>query len=163
MQVAGSAAKKIAQVNLAIESALAASLMYRQSRRSQNLAINKIVELARECLDTPYVHQGRHNGVGLDCAGLNLPYNDMKGYPRTPYQGMLKKALDKEPSLEKIYTYEEGCILLLRITKDPQHLAIYTGDTIIHSYLTAEKVTEHNFSDSWRRKVVAIYKVKINE
>lgn len=145
--------------------------MFQQSRRSQNLAINKIVELARECLDTPYVHQGRHNGVGLDCAGLvayvlgglNLPYNDMKGYPRTPYQGMLKKALDNEPSLERVYNYEQGCVLLLRITKDPQHLAIYTGDTIIHSYLTAEKVTEHNFSDSWRRKVVAIYKVKINE
>jgi len=135
------------------------------------LAANKIVELARECLGTPYIHQGRHKGVGLDCAGLvaqvldglSLPYNDMKGYPRTPYQGMLKKALDNEPSLERVYNYEQGCVLLLRITKDPQHLAIYTGETIIHSYLTAAKVTEHGFSDSWRRKVVAIYRIKINE
>lgn len=145
--------------------------MYQLNRRLQNLAINKIVKLAQECLGTPYIHQGRHKGVGLDCAGLvayvldglNLPYNDMKGYPRTPYDGMLKKALDNEPSLERVYNYEKGCVLLLRITKDPQHLAIYTGDTIIHSYLTAEKVTEHNFSDNWKRKVVGIYRVKIDE
>ena len=89
--------------------------MFQQSRRSQNLAINKIVKLARECLGTPYIHQGRHKGVGLDCAGLvayvldglNLPYNDMRGYPRTPYEGMLKKALDNEPSLERVYNYEQ--------------------------------------------------------
>ena len=145
--------------------------MFLQSRRSQNLEASKIVELARECLGTPYIHQGRHKGVGLDCAGLvayvldslNLPYNDMKGYPRTPYKGMLKKALDNEPSLERVYNYESGCVLLLRITKDPQHLAIYTGETIIHSYLTATKVTEHGFSDSWRRKVVGIYRIKIDE
>tara|TARA_R110002020_G_scaffold460086_1_gene678445 strand:- start:6357 stop:6764 length:408 start_codon:yes stop_codon:yes gene_type:complete len=135
------------------------------------LVASKIVELARECLGTPYIHQGRHKGVGLDCAGLvayvldglKLPYNDMKGYPRTPYDGMLKKALDNEPSLERVYNYEQGCVLLLRITKDPQHLAIYAGHTIIHSYLTAKKVTEHGFSDSWRRKVVGIYRIKINE
>jgi len=135
------------------------------------LAASKVVELARECLGTPYIHQGRHKGVGLDCAGLvacvldglGLSYNDMKGYPRTPYKGMLKAALDNEPSLERVYNYEQGCVLLLRITKDPQHLAIYTGETIIHSYLTATKVTEHGFSDSWKRKVVAIYRIKINE
>ena len=145
--------------------------MYQPNRRSQNLAASKITELARECLGTPYIHQGRHKGAGLDCAGLvayvldglNLPYNDMKGYPRTPYDGMLKKALDNEPSLERVYNYEQGCVLLLRITKDPQHLAIYAGDTIIHSYLTAKKVTEHGFSDSWKRKVVGIYRIKIDE
>ena len=145
--------------------------MYQLNRRLQNLAASKTIELARECLGTPYIHQGRHKGVGLDCAGLvayvldglNLPYNDMRGYPRTPYKGMLKKVLDKEPSLEQIHKLELGCVLLLRITKDPQHLAIYTGDTIIHSYLTAKKVTEHGFSDSWKRKVMAIYRIKIDE
>ena len=145
--------------------------MFLLSHRCESLAASKIVSLARECLGTPYEHQGRQIGVALDCAGLvahildglNLPYNDMRGYPRTPYKGMLKAALDKEPSLERIHTLEPDCILLLRITRDPQHLALFTGDTIIHSYLTAEKVTEHGLSDSWKKRIVAMYRIKIDE
>ena len=132
------------------------------------MAANKIISLARECIGTPYIHQGREAGVGIDCAGLvayvldglSLPYNDVKGYPRTPYRGMLKAALDVEPSLERIHELEPGCVLLLRITRDPQHLGIFTGDTIIHSYLTVGKVSEHGLSDSWRKRIAAIYRIK---
>lgn len=128
---------------------------------------NKIIDLARECLNTPYRHQGRQIGVGMDCAGLvahvldglGLPYDDMSGYPRTPYKGMLKDSLDNQPSLERINKIEAGCILLLRITRDPQHLAIYTGSSIIHSYLTAEKVTEHGLGERWVKKIAAIYRI----
>lgn len=131
------------------------------------MAVNKIFSLARECLGTPFTHQGRQIGVGLDCAGLvahvldglNLPYNDMNGYPRTPYDGMLKKSLDSQPSLTEIYKLEAGCILLLRITRAPQHLGIFTGDTIIHSYLTAGRVTEHRLGDSWKRRIVSMYRI----
>jgi len=31
---------------------------------------NLIIEKAREFIDTPYEHQGRLKGIGIDCCGL---------------------------------------------------------------------------------------------
>lgn len=126
-----------------------------------------IVEQARSLLDTPFKHQGRVAGVGVDCAGLivctfkklGIPYNDFCGYPRTPYAGMLKKSLDEQPAIKQVFDYQAGDILLIKIVKDPQHLAIFAGETIIHSYLTVGKVVEHGFSENWKRRVIAIYRV----
>lgn len=128
---------------------------------------DQILEHARRCLDTPFAHQGRVIGRGLDCAGvafyvldqLGLPYDDLKGYPRTPYRGMLKAAMDAQPSLRQVATPEPGDILLMRITKEPQHVAIYTGPGIIHSYATVEKVVEHDLDDDWRGRIIQAYRV----
>ena len=129
----------------------------------------KVIEIARGCLDTPYHHQGRVKGVGMDCAGLpvyvcdelGIDYTDAKGYPRTPYRGMLKKMLDDQPGLYQVSTPEAGDVVLMRIVKDPQHIGIFTGRSIIHAYLTAGKVVEHVFNEKWRRRAVAFYRFSL--
>ena len=128
---------------------------------------NRIIDLARECIGTPFYHQGRVLGVGMDCAGvvahilegLNLPYNDARGYPRTPFDGMLKKCLDEEPSLMEVGALEPACVVLMRVTNDPQHLAIWTGEKIIHSSLEAGKATEEGMPSSRKAKIVACYRI----
>lgn len=128
---------------------------------------NRITELARECVGTPFYHQGRVKGVGMDCAGvvayvldgLNLPYNDAKGYPRTPFDGMLKKCLDDEPSLHEISSIEPGCVILMRVTNDPQHLAIWTGEKIIHGSLEVGMVAEQSMPPSRKAKIVSCYRI----
>lgn len=135
------------------------------------MAANKIIECARECLGTPFRHQGRLIGVGMDCAGLiahvlnsfGLPCIDEKGYPRTPVDGKIKRILDAEPSLERINELEAGCVILFRITKEPQHVAIYTGSGIIHSYLAVGEVVESGIGDKWRKRIVGLYRIKIDE
>lgn len=129
---------------------------------------DKILTYARECLGTPFVHQGRQIGLGMDCAGLivyvmqrlGLNYIDGKGYPRNPYEGMLENILDGQPKVKKIPITEKkpGDILLFRIKRDPQHLAIYAGKTIIHCYSQSGKVVEHSIG-GWERKIVAVYRV----
>ncbi|RJG10904.1 hypothetical protein D3879_14580 [Pseudomonas cavernicola] len=131
-----------------------------------------ILALARRCLLTPFRHQGRQIGIGLDCAGvafyildqLGLPYTDLTGYPRTPYKGMLKAAMDAQPSLRPVATPEPGDILLMRITRAPQHVAIYSGlidghPHIIHSYSTVEKVVEHVIDADWRARIIQAYRI----
>jgi len=129
--------------------------------------VHKIVETAREWLDTPFIHQGRVKGAGVDCAGLiveiakacGYQYHDVKGYSRIPHKQMLQQHIDQD--LEKITELEEGCILLMSFDSDPQHLAIYTADdTIIHSYYQAGKCVEHRLDSVWRARVRGIYRYR---
>jgi cell wall-associated NlpC family hydrolase len=53
-----------------------------------------------------------------------------------------------------------GDILLIRFTKQPQHLGIYTGENIIHADSDAGKCCEHILNRRWSSRVVRIYRVK---
>ena len=61
------------------------------------------------CLKTPFAHQGRVPGLGMDCAGLfiqvcrelSLEHKDASGYPRNPYDGKLEAELDAQLDREE--------------------------------------------------------------
>ena len=127
-----------------------------------------IIAAARQFAETPFVHQGRIPGMALDCAGLvvmvaktlGLEYHDQTGYARRPSGGLLEAALDAQPCLERITALEPGCVLLMRFKDDPQHLGIYTGETIIHAWQPVGKVCEHTLDAAWQRRIVRIYRFK---
>lgn len=133
---------------------------------AQQIRADKIISAARECLGVPFRHQGR-TMAGFDCAGvlvhslkkLGIDYQDQDGYSRNPQNGMLKKILDGQSKLIQVKTMQPGDILLMRITREPQHIAIFTGETIIHSYSTVGKVVEHRLSQEWKQRVKTIYRV----
>lgn len=129
----------------------------------------RIVELARECLGTPFHHQARVPGVGLDCAGLlvhildslDLPYIDERGYGRHPAKGQIKAILDSQPSLRAVENSARatGDVLLMRFRREPQHVAIFAGETIIHSFSTSGGVIEHALSRDWIGGIVKVYRI----
>lgn len=129
---------------------------------------NDIVYAARECIGTPFKHQGRLVGKALDCAGLvvhvaqriGADYIDLSGYGRNPSGGILQQTLDSNDWIELQSNPQYGDILLMRFSGEPQHLAICAGGTIIHSYANVKQVCEHRFSDVWRKRVVAVYRYK---
>lgn len=130
---------------------------------------DELIAVARSYINTPFHHQGRLPGIGLDCAGvgiavaksLGIPIKDFSGYPRTPFDGMLKKMLDEQESLMRIArdTAEPGDVLLMRISTDPQHIAImsYNG-YMIHAYQNVGKVVEQRIDAYWKNKIVAVYR-----
>jgi cell wall-associated NlpC family hydrolase len=134
------------------------------------MTADDIIAAARSCLGTPFHHQGRIKGLALDCAGLavsvaadlGIDYQDIQGYSRLPIRGLLQAALIDQPSLDRVETsaMAPGDILLMRFGRDPQHLAIYTGQTIIHSYASVGMVCEHDLDDEWRRRIVAVYRFR---
>ncbi len=47
----------------------------------------------------------------------------------------------------------------MRFNKDPQHLAIFTGENIIHSWQIPGQVVEHRLDEDWAQRIVSIYRV----
>ena len=127
-----------------------------------------IIAAARELLDMPFRHQGRASSGKTDCAGVichvaeahGLPYADQTNYPRMPGSGRLEAALDEQPCLTRVpvSTRQAGDVLLMKFAGDPQHLAIFTGSTIIHAYETVGKVAEHRLDEAWERRIVRVYR-----
>ena len=127
----------------------------------------EVVDIARECLGTPFVHQGRICGKAMDCAGLpihickrkGLPFNDMQGYPRRPYKGMLEASLSEQPSFQKVplTDLQAGDLVLFKISTAPQHLGIFTGSTIIHAYQPSGRVVEQPFAP-WKNQLRHVYR-----
>jgi len=132
-----------------------------------------IINAAKECLNTPFRHQGRLPGIALDCAGLlvycfqkfDLPFNDEMGYPRNPYDGQLDKILASQPSLIAVPKSEmrAGDVLSMRIKSAPQHIAIHAGqerekDYIIHGSSEHGKVCQHRLCDVWGARIMHVYR-----
>lgn len=131
--------------------------------------MSQVVEFARECLGTPFRHQGRACGVALDCAGvivhcakrLGIEHADMQGYPRLPYKNMLEQFMGAQPNLQQLAweQREPGDVILMRIKEAPQHLGIYVGgDYMIHSFEAIGRVIEQRIDEQWLKKIIAVYR-----
>lgn len=127
-----------------------------------------MIDAAREAIGTPFRHQGRTIGQGIDCAGLmvhavssaGVEVIDSPAYSRRSGGGLLEAALDSQPALTRVSgTPQAGDIMLMRFDGDPCHLAICAGTTMIHAWAIARKVCEHDFSRQWQGRVVRVYRV----
>jgi cell wall-associated NlpC family hydrolase len=124
-----------------------------------------IVNDAREMLGVRWHHQGR-NEYGIDCIGLaiyiakkrGLSDYDETGYGRLPESKRLWLALNAQ--MDRVKEMQPGDLLLMRFEIEPQHVAFYTGDSIIHALTQARKVVEHPLDQLWLSRVVAIFRFR---
>ena len=130
-----------------------------------------VVLEARKWVGTPYHHQGRLRGIGVDCVGLIIGVGEklgIRGYDKDEYRryrrrpprglGMLKD-LD-EGCGERIYDLHAGDIAVfwMNVTnKRAHHLAIVSDYGLIHTHSRIGKVVEHRFSDWWRERFICGY------
>ncbi len=134
------------------------------------MTADDILDAARQCLGTPFRHQGRLIAFGLDCAGVAIHvarqigagHLDVSGYGRTPANGQLEQSLDSQPCLERVFLEDRrpGDLLLMRFASEPQHLAICAGETIIHAYEAAGLCCEHRLSSLWEARIVRVYRFR---
>lgn len=131
-----------------------------------------IVGAARACLGTPFRHQGRMPGRGLDCAGLavvalkaaGVEIRDMTNYSRTPHDDNLRSIVSLQRGLRFVPRddMQAGDVLIIRIGAEPSHLAICAGSGhIIHAYEHVGKVVEHRVDEHWRAQIVAVYRAEV--
>lgn len=130
-----------------------------------------VVAEARSWLDTPYLHQHRAKGHGVDCAGLvigvarNLELVtedfDVNGYERTPDGEQLLALCDRFMSRIRMTELKPGHVLVYSFEKSPQHLGVvgdylHGGLSLIQALGTADgkgRVIEWNISrprNGWR-------------
>jgi cell wall-associated NlpC family hydrolase len=113
----------------------------------------EVIAIARSLLGTPFHHQGRVPGVGVDCAGVPIvvartlglvPENfDVAGYPPIPDGSSLRVYC--EANMIR-WSYEEpgGAVLIAWKDGPPQHLGIvaqhpHGGLSIIHADSVRQK------------------------
>ncbi|MCY1441669.1 putative phage cell wall peptidase, NlpC/P60 family [compost metagenome] len=128
----------------------------------------EIIAVARSMLKTPFKHQARVPGLGLDCAGLlvcvcqelGVPIEDVQGYGRNPFNGLLEAAIRRQPFLREVPKGElqPGDVLLMRFSQAPQHVAIVTDLGIIHAYEHSGSVVEHRLADVWRARITHAFR-----
>lgn len=129
-----------------------------------------ITAIIKSYINTPYQHQARLKSVGVDCAGLivcvaqelgiklNGTYTDYTMQP----DGFRLIQVCKE-NLQEVQSGQEqpGDVLLMRFMTDPQHLAFLVEDNeIVHAYMRARKVVQHKLDETWRQRIVAVYRFK---
>lgn len=108
--------------------------------------MSAVVEEARTWLGTPYHHQGRIKGVGVDCAmilcdvfhaaGL-IPYIDPRPYPPDWHMHRSEERYLSwvEKYADPVETPEPGDVALYRFGRTISHGAIVVAwPTIIHAY-----------------------------
>lgn len=124
-----------------------------------------IVFEARKLVGTPYQHQGRLAGVGVDCIGVPIlvarelglgDFNDLE-YGREPDGSLLPKIKGVCQPIE----IQSGVLLIFKISSVAQHCGILSEIDknvygLIHAWDIADKVVEQRLGD-WRKKIVGIY------
>ena len=117
----------------------------------------QVVEAARGWLETPFHHQARLKGVGVDCVGLVIgvarelalvPQDlDVVGYPRTPDGTSLMATIRQHMTEIDRSSMQPGDVIVVSFDRDPQHLAIlgdyrHGGLSIIHAAGNTGRVIE---------------------
>ena len=131
-----------------------------------------IVDKAREWINTPWQHQARVKGVGVDCAGLCVGVGrelgllsisqDVQGYGREPDGSLLKIA---DSFAERITEPSIGDVVVIAFDGRPMHFGILAQtpegvDSLIHAYARMRKVVEHGLDNQWRNRIIATYRFK---
>jgi cell wall-associated NlpC family hydrolase len=124
---------------------------------------NLIIEKAREFIDTPYEHQGRLKGIGIDCCGLiicvahelKISDYDIGQYDRWADGVDLIREFTSE--CNQATDWGPGDILLFTIGKIPRHCGIVGSKdgnvTLIHAYSTIGRCVEHNLDKVWLDRI----------
>ncbi|MEL6493931.1 MAG: hypothetical protein AAFQ41_02250 [Cyanobacteria bacterium J06623_7] len=120
---------------------------------------------ARELVGTPWLHQGRLKGVGVDCIGLailvaqDLGLGDFNeaDYPRTPDGTMQRRIAEKFPTAFS----QPGVLLTFRFSQTEQHCGIVSeymdGLGLIHAWDVAKQVCEHRLDAYWLDRVTGVF------
>lgn len=134
----------------------------------------EIVSNARSWLGTRWQHQARLKGVGCDCAGLVIGVArecgivdfafDVNGYERFPSGNTLAMHCGEYMTRIDKNDIAPGDVVLMRFDGEPQHLAIvadyvHGGLSVVHAYALSRQVVEHALDDTWRKRIVAAYRM----
>jgi cell wall-associated NlpC family hydrolase len=127
----------------------------------------QVVATARSWLGTPFHHQGRLKGVGVDCAGvivgtaaeLGLSAFDRTGYGHRPDSRELEELCGIHMRGVRLSAARPADVMLLMVDGQPQHLAFVTDLGMLHAYAPSRRVVEHRIDESWRSRIVAAFRI----
>lgn len=136
-----------------------------------SLSPDRIVRKAREFLGTPYHHDARLKGVGVDCAGLiactfdelgvSVPDKRGYGFDADNFE-VLRGGVAALGDPVGSGPWMPGDMILFRARLMFNHCGFYTGDGLIHAYSSpcVMAVAEHPMDESWLLRVADVYRYR---
>lgn len=133
-----------------------------------------VVAAARGWIGTPYCHQGRLHGVGVDCIGLVIcvardgglvdPGFDYNGYRRRPDGTTLLQVSRMHMTQIEQSQMQPGDVVVVAFDTDPQHFGIlgdyrHGGLSIIHAASGHGAVVETRLMFSRALRFVAAFQL----
>jgi cell wall-associated NlpC family hydrolase len=131
-----------------------------------------IVREARKLIGTPFVHQGRAPGAGIDCGGLVVVVADVCGYESKdvpPYSGQ-PESVDTEAALAEfcdeihVDAAEPGDVVTFLGSnygsKKATHMAILSDRGMIHAWDTARRTIEHAVTKGWQARIHKAFRMR---
>lgn len=125
-------------------------------------------DAAHRFIGTPYQHQGRAPGAGLDCIGLVVESLNAAGiqvpglpvdYSHIPKPRVILSNIARY--CDEVTDMQPADIIVMALRTHAQHLALYVGENqIIHSYMAAGKVVKHELTPNYKNKIHSIYRLK---
>jgi cell wall-associated NlpC family hydrolase len=125
----------------------------------------EIILEAETWIGTPFKHQGRVKGVGVDCYGLvievarhfDLTAFKSGNYGRKPNPTVMWQALRTHMREISLRDLRPGAILFMAYEKEPMHLAIFDGENIIHALAIARKCVKQRLDSQLRSKIRGVF------
>ena len=131
--------------------------------------MRSIVDIARDWVNTPFVHQGRLKGVGVDCLGLvlgvyleaghNVP-TEIPRYKTFERPGLLIEKLSEYGDQITDEEARPGDVVVFNYAEQPQHLAILTDIGLIEASATFGKVVETTWGSEHDERLHSYWRLK---
>lgn len=130
-----------------------------------------IVSAARRYLGTPFRHQGRMLGEGVDCAGLltcvayDLRLRDVQitDYGRTPDPDRAREIIEAHMDPVTFQELAPGDVVSFVFVQSIQHYGLITDVSpirFLHAYLTVGRVVEQSLAGPWLHRLRGCYRFR---
>lgn len=137
----------------------------------------EIVSEARRWIDTPWKHQARLRGIGVDCIGVivaparaaGLDIADVTDYSRQANPARSLELLRERMDEIGVQMAREGDVIFLWFEGEdrPHHFALLTDIGILHAYENARsqrrptgKVVETRLPIGWANKIHSAWRFR---
>jgi NlpC/P60 family putative phage cell wall peptidase len=130
-----------------------------------------IIAYARTLLGTPYRHQGRLPGVGLDCVGVlvavathfGLSFHDCPAYARVPHRDTLERELEAGGMAEVPRSRVrpgDAMTFWVRTRGVAKHAMLLTDRGVLHAYHSVNPVgvVETALEPFWAHRLSKCYR-----
>lgn len=125
-----------------------------------------IVAQARTWLGTPFQHQGRIKGHGVDCGGLligvgrelGLEVEEPPVYSMSPDPAIFAAHFRRYAAPVPREGMRPGDILHFAFAGDPRHVGFATDLGVIHAWAKPGRVVEHRLDAVWLRRLRGVWR-----
>lgn len=141
------------------------------------VSVSDVLAEARTWIDTPFRHQGRDKGIGVDCAGvvvgvaraLEIEGWDVAAaeiaYSRLPDGVKLRRICDELMVRVERREIAPGTVALMRWRINPQHLGIVAEPqdgrlTMIHALASLKACKHHSIDETWGDRIIGVYRLR---